>query len=178
MLPNRRFNRFRLFLSLCLVLLCSACGVQPIQRQQVPNISVPLTESFHDGFALHNAQNLAFRALSLVGTPYRYGGESPSHGFDCSGLMRYIFQDALQQAIPRTAGAQFSAGAPVQLRSGLRLGDLVFFGAGAADHVGLYVGENRFVHAPRTGKNVQLSPISGYWRARFLGGRRYLNAKN
>ena len=90
--------------------------------------------------------------------------------------MRYIFRDAIKQAIPRTAGAQFTAGQPVLLRSGLRLGDLVFFGADGADHVGLYVGENRFVHAPRTGKNVQLSPISGYWRAHFLGARRYLNA--
>ena len=174
--PNARANSNWLVLSLCILLMCSACGVQTIQQRPVPPANVLLKESFHDDLALHNAQNLAFRALSLVGTPYRYGGESPSHGFDCSGLMRYVFRDAIKQAIPRTAGAQFTAGQPVLLRSGLRLGDLVFFGADGADHVGLYVGENRFVHAPRTGKNVQLSPISGYWRAHFLGARRYLNA--
>ena len=172
------FNGHRLAFGLFLLLLCSACGVHTIQRPPVPAINMPFAESDHDGLALQKAQNLAFHALNLVGTPYRYGGESPSHGFDCSGLMRYIFQDAILQSLPRTAGAQFSSGAPVNLRSGLRLGDLVFFGTGKADHVGLYVGENRFVHAPRTGKNVQLSPISGYWRARFLGARRYVNTSD
>ncbi len=158
-----------------LVLLCSGCSHTP-QRQLPTAIQVPLKESFHGGVALQKAQSIAFRALDLVGTPYRYGGESPAQGFDCSGLMRFIFQDAISQPLPRTAAAQFSAGQNVQLQSGLRLGDLVFFGANGANHVGLYVGENRFVHAPRTGKNVQLSPISGYWRAHFLGARRYLNA--
>lgn len=164
----------RLLLSLALLALCSGCGQVP-QRQSTIAINVPIKESFHGGVALQKAQNIAFRALDLVGTPYRYGGELPAQGFDCSGLMRFIFQDAIQQSLPRTAAAQFNAGQSVQLQSGLRLGDLVFFGADGANHVGLYVGDNRFVHAPRTGKNVQLSPIRGYWRAHFLGARRYLN---
>ena len=168
----------RTALGLSLALLITACSTQRSEQRPNPAQRVPLIESYHDGSALQNAQNLAFRALSLVGTPYRYGGEAPKQGFDCSGLMRFIFQDAIQQSIPRTANAQFSSGQLVALQAGLRLGDLVFFGAGRAEHVGLYVGENRFIHAPRTGKNVQLSPISGYWRAQFLGARRYLKAKN
>jgi cell wall-associated NlpC family hydrolase len=124
-----------------------------------------------------HAVTVAFRALSLVGTPYVYGGESPATGFDCSGFVRFIYRDAIGVTLARTAAAQAQTGARIAQVEQLRLGDLVFFADdGKVFHVGLYVGEGRFVHAPRTGKNVQLSElnVSGYWRQRFAGGRRVL----
>lgn len=123
-----------------------------------------------------SANAVAFRALSLVGTPYLYGGESPQTGFDCSGFVRFIYRDALGVVLARTAQAQSSVGLVLRQYKNLRLGDLVFFSEGSAIfHVGLYVGEGRFVHAPRTGKNVQLSTLSsGYWAEHFAMARRVL----
>ncbi len=123
-----------------------------------------------------SANAVAFRALSLVGTPYVYGGESPKTGFDCSGFVRFIYRDALGVVLARTAQAQSTFGGILRRPQNLRLGDLVFFSEGnTIFHVGLYVGEGRFVHAPRTGKNVQLSSLSsGYWAERFALARRVL----
>lgn len=122
------------------------------------------------------ANSVAFRALSLVGTPYVYGGQSPAQGFDCSGFVRFIFLDAIGRQIPRTTGEQAKIGPLVGTPNRLRLGDLVFFQErGKIFHVGLYVGEGRFVHAPRTGKRVELSSLSnGYWQSRFALARRLL----
>ena len=123
-----------------------------------------------------SANAVAFRALSLVGTPYLYGGESPQTGFDCSGFVRFIYRDALGVMLARTAQAQASDGRMLRRIGNLRLGDLVFFSEGSAIfHVGLYVGDGRFVHAPRTGKNVQLSSLNtGYWAEHFALARRVL----
>ena len=123
-----------------------------------------------------SANAVAFRALSLVGTPYLYGGESPQTGFDCSGFVRFIYRDALGVVLARTAQAQSTVGLVLRQHENLRLGDLVFFTEGSVIfHVGLYVGEGRFVHAPRTGKNVQLSTLSsGYWAEHFALARRVL----
>jgi cell wall-associated NlpC family hydrolase len=122
------------------------------------------------------SQAVAFRALSLVGTPYVYGGESPTQGFDCSGFVKYIYRDAINLGLARTSVAQSQSGAKVFSLRALRLGDLVFFAEkGQIFHVGLYVGEGRFVHAPRTGKNVELSTLNNvYWGPRFVFGRRML----
>lgn len=122
------------------------------------------------------ANSVAFRALSLVGTPYVYGGQSPTQGFDCSGFVRFVYLDAIGRQIPRTTGEQAKVGPLVAAVHRLRLGDLVFFQEhGKIFHVGLYVGEGRFVHAPRTGKRVELSSlISGYWQSRFALARRLL----
>lgn len=126
--------------------------------------------------AVAPANSVAFRAFSLVGTPYVYGGENPSVGFDCSGFVRYIYRDALNLDLPRTAAAQSERGKKVFAHAALRLGDLVFFQENQRIfHVGLYVGEGRFVHAPRTGKSIELSPLDkGYWNSRFVFGRRIL----
>jgi cell wall-associated NlpC family hydrolase len=132
----------------------------------------PIVEASHSGERLHQAQSLAFHALSLVGAPYLLGGESPQRGFDCSGLVRFVYRSALGQTLPRTAAAQSDAGNAAR---DLRLGDLVFFAeAGRINHVGMYVGEARFVHAPNSRKTVQLSVLNGYWRERLVRVRRLL----
>ncbi len=113
------------------------------------------------------------RAFSLLGTPYRYGGNSPEGGFDCSGLVGYVFR-TIGIDLPRVSGAMAGQGTPVASRDALAEGDLVFFGRrGHIDHVGIYIGNGQFLHAPRTGRDVTVSSLtSGYWAQKFMEARR------
>jgi cell wall-associated NlpC family hydrolase len=122
------------------------------------------------------AQSLLRRAMTLLGTPYRWGGTSPDSGFDCSGLVSYVFRTALGIELPRVS-REMARDGDAQLindRTALAAGDLVFFGRkGRVDHVGIYVGEGRFLHAPSTGKDVRVdSLITGYWGGKFMQARR------
>ena len=114
------------------------------------------------------------RALALLGTPYRWGGSSPDNGFDCSGLVSYVFRNALGIELPRVSREMAQTGDLISDRAKLNEGDLVFFGrSGRVDHVGIYVGEGRFVHAPSTGKDVMVSSLeTGYWSGKFMQARR------
>ena len=114
------------------------------------------------------------RALALLGTPYRWGGTSPDKGFDCSGLVGYVFRKALGIELPRVSREMAQTGDLISDRAKLSEGDLVFFGrSGRVDHVGIYVGEGRFVHAPSTGKDVMVSSLeTGYWSGKFMQARR------
>ena len=119
------------------------------------------------------AREAAFLALSLVDTPYRYGGNTPQGGFDCSGLIVYVFRSAAGVALPRTVAKLAGVGEPVRLGV-VRSGDLVLFDTrGRFSHAGIYVGGGRFVHAPSTGGTVRLDGVQArYWRPRFSGARR------
>ncbi|KGM57001.1 hypothetical protein N799_12425 [Lysobacter arseniciresistens ZS79] len=114
------------------------------------------------------------RALALLGTPYRWGGTSPDKGFDCSGLVSYVFRNALGVELPRVSRDQARTGELIADKSELAEGDLVFFGKrGRVDHVGIYVGEGRFVHAPSSGKDVMVSSLeTGYWSGKYMQARR------
>ena len=114
------------------------------------------------------------RALALLGTPYRWGGTSPDKGFDCSGLVGYVFRNALGIQLPRVSREMARSGELISDRAQLNEGDLVFFGRrGRVDHVGIYLGEGRFVHAPSTGKDVMVSSLeTGYWSGKFMQARR------
>jgi cell wall-associated NlpC family hydrolase len=118
--------------------------------------------------------DIVMHALSLLGTPYRYGGASPEIGFDCSGLVRHVFASVLNQDLPRRAEEISGVGAPVA-RADLQPGDLVFFNTlrRAFSHVAIYIGGGRFVHAPARNGHVRIEGLDDrYWAARFNGARR------
>ena len=118
-------------------------------------------------------KNVLQRAFSLLGTPYRWGGSSPESGFDCSGLVGYVFR-TIGIDLPRVSRAMAGEGTRVANRDALAEGDLVFFGRrGHIDHVGIYVGEGKFLHAPSKGRDVTVSSLtSGYWAQKYLEARR------
>ena len=122
------------------------------------------------------ANAVTLRALSLVGTPYRYGGNTPESGFDCSGLVNYVFRDMLDLRLPRSSRELAAVQGPRLAPDRLASGDLVFFGSGReVTHVGIYVGEGRFVHAPSSGGTVRLDRLDGpYWRDHYSGAKRVL----
>ncbi len=123
-----------------------------------------------------SANAVLMRAISLVGTPYRYGGNTPEGGFDCSGLVNYVYRDMLDLKLPRTSRDLAAYQGPKIEPHQLATADLVFFGSGGnVTHVGIYVGEGRFVHAPSTGGTVRLDHLDGsYWRRHYSGSKRVL----
>jgi cell wall-associated NlpC family hydrolase len=155
------------------LLALSACAVAP-QREGRPPPSPP--PAHEDGEINRVAHDVLFLTISLVGTPYRYGGNTPQGGFDCSGLIGYVFREAARVQLPRTTRELHAIPATSLRRERLASGDLVFFGRrGRVDHAGIYVGEGRFVHAPSSGGTVRLDALDGpYWRDRFIAGKRVL----
>lgn len=122
----------------------------------------------------HAANEVTLQALSQVGQPYRWGGSTPEEGFDCSGLVQYVYREALGIHLPRTSRAMSTRGVEVD-RESLAPGDLVFFQTSRHrnSHVGIYIGQGRFVHAPSSGSLVRVEAIDKrYWTRRFNGGRR------
>lgn len=118
--------------------------------------------------------SMAGEALNLLGVKYTFGGEDPSSGFDCSGLVGYVAEQSLGLKLPRSSAELASMGSSVA-RDELKQGDLVFFNTRGArfSHVGIYIGDNKFVHAPRTGAVVRIEDMRiGYWQQRFNGARR------
>jgi cell wall-associated NlpC family hydrolase len=128
--------------------------------------------------ALQGAHDLAVFALGMIGVNYRYGGTNPSSGFDCSGLVQYVFQQVTGVTLPRTARELSRIGSEVALPD-LAPGDLVFFNTRrfAFSHVGIYLGDNKFIHAPMPGSRVEVTTMEGkYWQNRFDGARRLVRA--
>ena len=123
--------------------------------------------------SVDQANDVTIYAVSLVGTPYRYGGNTPEGGFDCSGLIGYVYRSRAGIAAPRTVAQLINWGQAVPA-SAVRTGDLVVFAQGsAATHAGIYVGEGRFVHAPSTGGEVRLDQLaSRYWSRQPTAFRR------
>ena len=158
-----------------LLLLVSCAGLQKNPRDAaVTEPAIVVTQEPPD-----RSEELVFYALAFLDVKYRYGGNDPETGWDCSGYVSHVFKNAIGVALPRTSAAMSDRGKPVG-RTELRPGDLVFFNTlkRAYSHVGIYLGDNRFIHAPSRGKSVQISDInSAYWAQRFDGGRRLVAEK-
>ncbi len=123
-----------------------------------------------EGVVAREQAQLVDFARGLLGVPYVYGGSSPQSGFDCSGFTRFVYAH-FGFDLPHSSGAQSTLGRRVT-RSALRPGDLVFFdGLG---HVGIYIGDGLFIHAPHTGTTVSIDPLAGWYDATYDGARRLL----
>ena len=155
-------------------LVASGCAQQPV----VPGVGPAAAPDWSASRTLpqgERRQQLVAHAERMLGRPYRFGGETPRQGFDCSGLV-YFSHRQLGIAVPRTSHDQRRHSRAVPLAS-LRPGDLVFFNlSGAkAGHVGIYVGNGRFIHAPSSGKRVSVSRLDNpYWRRHLAGAGSFL----
>lgn len=126
-----------------------------------------------------DASKVISKAKTLLGTPYRWGGNTPGEGFDCSGLIVYVYDKALGMRLPRTTAQMIKMPVPSPSRQQLREGDLVFFatkGKGKVTHAGIYVGDRSFIHAPRSGAVVRIESLdTSYWGPRYLGAKRLID---
>ncbi len=181
--PWRLFGRLTLAVGMSLIAACSSAPPKRSSSQQRnPASAVPLAKNLEwstraaDAPPADAANDVLFRAIGLVGTPYRWGGNTPQGGFDCSGLINYIYLTSTGLRLPRTSQEMAALDKPKVDESSLASGDLVFFGRGHVTHVGVYVGKGRFVHAPNSGGTVRLDDLDGsYWKQNFVYGRRVLN---
>ncbi len=146
-----------------------------VVRQHQP-AARPLQSGVHDSRRGTNSRVVA-RARQLVGIPYRRGGTSVAGGFDCSGLLVYLFRTEADLKVPRTTGEMIQSGGLRIDREELRPGDAVFFnhnGRGRTSHVGLYIGNDQFIHAPSSGERVRLDSLANsYWERSFTTARRF-----
>ena len=120
------------------------------------------------------ASSLVINAMAFLGVPYRYGGNSSDTGFDCSGFVRAVFEQSVGKVLPRRSDEQAAATEVID-RNELKPGDLVFFNTmrRAFSHVGIYVGDGKFIHSPRAGSHVRVEDMrQSYWQTRFNGARR------
>jgi cell wall-associated NlpC family hydrolase len=125
------------------------------------------------------ASELVIQAMGLLGVPYKRGGMSEEKGFDCSGFVRHMFEKSVGLVLPRRAEEQAKVTEEIN-RSELKPGDLVFFNTmkRTFSHVGIYVGDGKFIHAPRPGKAVRVDDMrEAYWQKRFNGARRVQSDK-
>ncbi len=122
------------------------------------------------------SQELMLHSMGLVGTPYRWGGSSTATGFDCSGMIQFVYKNALDVSLPRTARDMAAASRKIPDNQ-LKAGDLVFFNTGGSSqysHVGLYIGNGEFIHAPSSGKTIKTEKLSSpYYAKHYLGAHTF-----
>ena len=142
-------------------------------KPEASNASAAATPTAAPDYA--PAQELLLSAMSLIGVKYKWGGNTPQSGLDCSGFIKYVFGDSLNIVLPRTALGMSKIGDVIENKDELKPGDLVFFNTlkRKFSHVGIYLGDNRFIHAPRKGRNIEITQFdNAYWTKRFNGARR------
>jgi hypothetical protein len=189
--PTVRSRIASLPLAVCLVIL-SAASLQVRSAPDDRTVADPVLqllqdrglvskESASEGSALVRqvrdvASDMVLAAMNFLGVPYRRGGSSADDGFDCSGFTRHIFEMSLGMVLPRRVDDQATASGLLRVnREELRPGDLVFFNTlkRTFSHVGIYIGDGKFIHAPRSGSEVRIEDMrQAYWDRRFTGARR------
>ena len=187
---------FKTWLTICLLLPLAAHATN--REQRLPNVNGYTPKSHVSAPSSKNKQsvqrvstarsrlvppmatkttsNVLSRAVNVLGTPYRWGGSSPSKGFDCSGLVKYAFNDATFD-LPRTSNAMAAGHGEKVERKDLKPGDLLFFNLKSrrVNHVAIYLGNDRFIHAPRRGKSVTIDTLKKpYWDKNYVVAKRVL----
>jgi len=161
---------FLILFSLSCVISSASANLKP---QSTFGSSLP-------GVPTSSVANVVDRAHALLGTPYKWGGTSAEQGFDCSSFLVYLFKTEANIHIPRTTAAMHRSTDATVKRNELKPGDAVFFkgnGRGQVSHVGLYIGEGKFIHSPRAGKNVRIDSLSNnYWNKNYTGAKRFHTA--
>lgn len=152
--------------------LLSGCSTAPPRHRVVTDADTGAVE-LPSRLSSEQATDITIYAMGLIGTPYRYGGNTPDSGFDCSGLIGHVYQSRTGVLTPRTV-ARLQYWGQLVPQDNIRSGDLVLFGQrDIATHAGIYVGNGRFVHAPATGGKVRIDRLdSKYWSAQQLAFRR------
>jgi cell wall-associated NlpC family hydrolase len=168
---HRQMRQNLLFL-LCILSLYSCSGEKSLREPAVEVEAEPA--AVEPAPRAEREREIVQQALAALGVSYRRGGASPDAGFDCSGLVVHVYREAYGLVLPRTAREQSGTGRPVAV-SELKPGDLVFYNTRNRpfSHVGIYVGDGRFIHAPKPGASVRVERMSvGYWSKRYQGARR------
>ena len=167
---NHRISSRLAILAIPTLLAFAGCSTAPLMRGGPASIDAAIIPS---RLSPEQAVDITMYAVGLVGTPYRYGGNTPDSGFDCSGLIGYVYQSRAGLAPPRTVARMQAWGLPVSAEN-VRSGDLVLFAQqDEVTHAGIYVGSGRFVHAPSTGGEVRLDQLnSKYWANQQVAFRR------
>jgi len=175
-------RRLALLLSLlaCQCLAAPAEDEMPLGAPLTPGLLSQWTGALDGQFSVarqtvgEKATDLLTQAMGLLGVPYRRGGNSEESGFDCSGFVRHLYEKSFGRLLPRRAAEQAKVTETID-RNELKPGDLVFFNTmrRAFSHVGIYVGDGKFIHAPRSGQSVRVEDMrEAYWQKRFNGARR------
>lgn len=149
----------------------SRSASSPASKPGRVSASEPARKVAHD---YAPAQDLLLSAMGLIGVKYKWGGNTPESGLDCSGFVRYVFQNSLNIVLPRTSLNMSRMGDSIE-KEELKPGDLVFFNTlkRQFSHVGIYLGDNRFIHSPRKGRTIEVANMGdNYWTKRFNGARR------
>lgn len=156
------------------LLICGMTGASAAEPARKPEDQLSFLERYTNA-----AQDVILQGLKLVGVRYRWGGNDEDSGLDCSGFVRLVFKDSVGASLPRTAREMSDVGEKIDVNE-LKPGDLVFFNTmrRAFSHVGIYLGDNHFMHAPRAGAEVRVESMSSdYWVKRFNGARRVIEGK-
>ncbi len=178
-----RLMRF-LVLPVCLLIAFAAHAAPQMERHDEIDAAVAdksLMSQLHQvrQSVVDRTSDLVVTAIGFLGVPYRRGGNTVETGFDCSGFVRAMYNQTVGHLLPRRAEEQAAATQKIA-RSDLKPGDLVFFNTmrRAFSHVGIYVGEGKFIHSPKPGAEVRVEDMSGgYWQNRFSGARRVQEAQ-
>jgi cell wall-associated NlpC family hydrolase len=169
----RRGSRLGIACAVAMLLALAGCSTAPMPSVVPGTVHATATPEVRSRLTQEQANDVTLYAISLVGTPYRWGGNTPESGFDCSGLIGHVYKTRAGVAAPRTVAALIDWGQSVP-NPALRTGDLVVFTQkGVTNHAGIYVGEGRFVHAPSSGGVVRLDALnSKYWMKQGVSYRR------
>jgi hypothetical protein len=160
------------------LLACLLASQPAVAVEGMPDNPMPPVSRFKE--FTNRASDVALQAMSMLGIRYKMGGNTPESGLDCSGLVRHVFKQAWGTVLPRTAEEISKVGEQVD-RQELRPGDLVFFNTlrRTFSHVGIYLGDNKFIHSPSAGGQVRIESMDlAYWKARFNGARRINEPEN